>query len=106
VHQVHEALEGERKVGYTTVLKLLQIMAGKSLVERVRKGRLHIYSAALPEAETQEQMIGDLVDRAFEGSASKLVLRALHERPTTPEELQEIRELVERMTEEDEEASR
>ena len=97
VRRIHSQLEGPKKVGYTTVLKLLQIMAKKGLVERERQGRSHIYRAKLAEGETQDRLIGDLLDRAFEGSASKLVLRALHERPSSREELEEIRALVERM---------
>ena len=97
VRHIHGQLEGPKPVGYTTVLKLLQIMVKKGLVEREREGRSHVYRAQVAEGETQDRLIGDLLDRAFEGSASKLVMRALHGRPSSRAELEQIRKLVERM---------
>ena len=97
VRRVHEDMARRSPTGYTTVLKLLQIMTEKGLVERDESERAHVYSARLPEEETLGQLVGDLLDRAFEGSASRLVLRALETRPASPEELAEIRRLLDGM---------
>ena len=97
VRQVRAGLVGETIAGYTTVLKLLQIMAGKGLVLRDESERAHVYRAAGSEDQTQGQLVAHLVDRAFEGSAARLVLRALSSRPASPEELAEIRALVEKL---------
>jgi predicted transcriptional regulator len=83
-----------RDGAYTTILKLLQIMADKRLVRRDESARTHVYAAALTEHQTQRQLVSDLLDRAFGGSASKLVLHALEARKATPEELAEIRRLL------------
>ena len=77
VRQVHEALSRERPAAYTTALKMLQIMTDKGLVRRDESDRTHIYQPKLTEEQTQRQLVRDLVDRAFGGSASKLVLQAL-----------------------------
>ena len=95
VRQVHEALADTRDTGYTTTLKLMQIMADKGLVIRDESARTHIYASAVNEAQTQGQLVKDLVDRAFGGSAKALVLRALSAEGTTAEELSEIRKLIE-----------
>jgi BlaI family penicillinase repressor len=95
VRQVHEALSRERPAGYTTALKMLQIMTEKGLVRRDDSDRTHIYQAKLTEEQTQRQLVRDLVDRAFAGSATKLVMQALSARRATPEELGEIRKLIE-----------
>lgn len=100
VRQVHEALQGERAGGYTTVLKLLQIMTEKGLVTRDESTRSHVYAATRSEAETQGSLIRDLLDKAFAGSTSRLVVRALEERPATPEELASLRALLQRLEEE------
>src|SRR6188768_4007108 len=100
VRQVHEALGEERETGYTTSLKLMQIMAEKGLVTRDESNRTHVYTAKLTRAETQSQLISDLVDRAFGGSAAALVLQALNSDATTPEEIAEIRKLIREFTEE------
>ena len=92
VRQVAAAMD--REGGYTTVLKLLQIMTEKRLVTRDESSRTHVYAAAYTEDQTQRQLVIDLVDRAFDGSAAKLVLQALASTKTTPEELDEIRRLV------------
>jgi BlaI family transcriptional regulator, penicillinase repressor len=83
-----------RDGAYTTILKLLQIMADKRLVRRNESARTHVYAAAFTEHQTQRQLVSDLLDRAFGGSASKLVLHALEARKATPEELAEIRRLL------------
>lgn len=92
VREVHARLEDG--VGYTTVLKILQIMTEKGLVTRDESTRAHVYAAAQAREETQGRLVGDLVDRAFAGSASKLVMNALAQRPATREELDEIRRLL------------
>ena len=97
VRQVHEAMAGDEGVGYTTVLKMLQIMADKGLVERDASERAHVFRARDSEATTQGGLIGDLLDKAFDGSASRLVMRALTSRPAPPEELAEIRRLLDQM---------
>ena len=95
VRQVHEVLGRERASAYTTTLKLLQIMTDKGLVERDERDRTHVYRARLSEEQTQRQLIRDLLDRAFGGSAMKLVMQALSARRATQEELGEIRKLIE-----------
>ena len=101
VRQVHEILVS--RVGptaYTTALKLLQIMTEKGLVRRDDTDRTHVYMPRLTEEQTQRQLVRDLLDRAFGGSASKLVMQALHAKRSTPEELGEIRKLIEARREE------
>jgi predicted transcriptional regulator len=92
VRQVAAAMD--REGGYTTVLKLLQIMTEKRLVTRDETTRTHVYAAAHTEDQTQRQLVMDLVERAFDGSATKLVLQALASKRSTPEELDEIRTLL------------
>lgn len=94
VRQVHDILALERQAAYTTALKLLQIMTEKGLVERDERDRTHIYRARLSEETTQRQLVGDLVDRAFGGSASKLVMQALATKRASAEELRDIREAI------------
>ena len=94
VRQVHEALVEARETGYTTTLKLMQIMADKGLVTRDEATRTHIYSAAAGQAQTQQQLVQDLVNRAFGGSAAALVLRALSTETPSDAELREIRRLI------------
>jgi len=92
VREVHEKLEGS--VGYTTVLKLMQIMTDKGLVTRDESQRAHVYSAAKSSEETQGSLVGDLISRAFDGSAAKLVMQALSNQKASPDELAEIRRLL------------
>jgi len=94
VRQVHEALSGARETGYTTTLKLMQIMVEKGLVTRDESARTHTYITRLSRDETQQQLVSDLLDRAFGGSAAALVLQALQAGETTPEELRQVRELI------------
>lgn len=95
VRQVHDALSRERPAAYTTALKMLQIMTEKGLVRRDDSERTHVYQSRLTEEQTQRQLVRDLLDRAFGGSASKLVLQALATRRASAEELGEIRRLIE-----------
>ncbi len=83
-----------RQAGYTTVLKLLQIMTEKKLVLRDESERTHVYRAAYSEDQTQQHLVSDLISRAFEGSAAKLVLQALNTGKASPEELDAIRRLI------------
>src|SRR5882672_9254830 len=93
VRDVFESLSVSHGSGYTTVLKLLQIMTDKGLVVRDESQRAHVYVPRLSEHRTQRQLLGDLVDRAFGGSSAKLVLQALAGQRATNEELRDIRAL-------------
>jgi BlaI family penicillinase repressor len=97
VREVQDVLGAQREVGYTTVLKLLQIMYEKGLVRRDESARTHVYEAGVARDRTQNALVGDLVDRAFGGSASALVLGALSAKPATREELAEIRRLLDEL---------
>jgi BlaI family transcriptional regulator, penicillinase repressor len=97
VREVHEALQPTRQTGYTTVLKLMQIMAGKGLLSRDESQRSHVYAPTIARESVQRTMLGDLVDRVFRGSTSALVMHALTSRRASAEELAEIRELLDRM---------
>ena len=94
VRQVHELLPRDRPAAYTTALKLLQIMTEKGLVDRDERERTHVYRARLSEEQTQRQLIRDLLDRAFGGSASRLVMQALATKRASAEELREIRNAI------------
>jgi len=94
VRQVHDMLARERQAAYTTALKLLQIMTEKGLVERDERDRTHVYRARLGEEQTQRQLVRDLVDRAFGGSAMKLVMQALASKRASAEELRDIRQAI------------
>jgi predicted transcriptional regulator len=94
VRQVHEAIAAARETGYTTTLKLMQIMADKGLVTRDESARTHIYTPRASQESTQRQLVTDLVARAFGGSAAELVLRALSSHTTSDDELAEIRKLI------------
>jgi BlaI family penicillinase repressor len=94
VRQVHESLAAARDTGYTTTLKLMQIMTDKGLVTRDESTRTHVYTSRVSQETTQRQLVNDLVDRAFGGSAAELVLRALSSHQTSDDELREIRKLI------------
>jgi BlaI family transcriptional regulator, penicillinase repressor len=97
VRQVHRELEREREMGYTTALKLMQIMNEKGLVERDESERTHVYRVSRSQGETQQQLVGDLLEKAFEGSAAQLVMQALSTKPASKEELDEIRRLLDQL---------
>ena len=97
VRAVFEVLSKTQAVGYTTVLKLMQIMAQKGLVRRDESQKTHIYTAALAAEGTQRQLVRDLLDRAFGGSAERLVLHALEEKKVTPDELARIRRMLDEL---------
>jgi len=94
VREVHEALCEQKSLGYTTVLKLLQIMTAKGTVRRNENQRAHVYEACLPATETKRQLVGDVLQRVFEGSASELMIHALEGRRTSKKELEELRRLL------------
>lgn len=94
VRDVHEVLEGKRPTGYTTVLKLLQIMTAKGMVVRNEDARAHVYEARQPAENTKRQLVSDLVQRAFSGSASELMMHALSAKKTSRAEIDEIRRML------------
>lgn len=98
VREVHEALQDGS--GYTTILKLMQIMTEKGLVLRDESQRAHVYTARLPQEKTQQQLVTDLVDRAFGGSTAQLAMQALSTKKTSPEELAELRRLLDSLEKE------
>ncbi len=97
VRAVHEAVARQTGWGYTTVLKLLQIMHGKRLVIRDDSQRTHVYAAAAPPERTRGALVADLAERAFSGSAAQLALHALSTRPATDAELAQLRALLDRL---------
>jgi predicted transcriptional regulator len=96
VREVHDAFGPRRRTGYTTVLKLLQIMHQKGLVSRDEAERSHIYRARIGENATQRRLLRDLADRAFGGSAASLVMQALSSEKASAQDLAEIRRLLDR----------
>ena len=97
VRQVHEALADTRDTGYTTTLKLMQIMADKGLVERDDSQRPQVYRARLPQEQTQRQLVNDLLEKAFGGSAKKLVMQALISREASEKELAQIERILDKL---------
>ncbi len=91
---MHTALSEKREIGYTTVLKLLQIMTEKELVIRNEDQRAHVYEPRQPADRTKRQIASDVLQRVFEGSASDMMLHALAGRPTSQKELEELRQLL------------
>ena len=96
VREVHEILNARKPTGYTTVLKMLQIMDEKGLVERDKTNRAHIYRAKTKQKETGKQMLHEVLEKVFGGSALKLVQQVLETETTTADELKEIRKMIER----------
>lgn len=94
VRQVFEVLSAERELGYTTVLKMLQIMDEKGLVQRNITDRVHVFSATQSQVQTQRRLLDDLLDKAFGGSSTSLVMQALATRKASREELAEIRKML------------
>jgi predicted transcriptional regulator len=94
VRQVYDVLSERRDFAYTTTLKLLQLMTEKGITVRQEEGRVHLYRAGFAQEDTQQRLVADLLDRAFGGSAAKLVVQALAAKPASAEELQEIRQLL------------
>lgn len=94
VRDVFEAIAARRRAGYTTILKLMQIMHGKRLVTRDERQRSHVYAAAIAEDKTQRNLLRELLDRAFGGSKQKLLMSALDATRATPDELEAVRALL------------
>jgi BlaI family transcriptional regulator, penicillinase repressor len=95
VRDLHQAISVKRAIGYTSVLKLLQIMTDKGLVEREESGKAHIYRPVGTRQQTQSQMVRDISERAFAGSAAALAMHALSTQPVSDQELDELRRLIE-----------
>lgn len=94
VREVHDALREKKAIGYTSVLKFLQIMTEKGTVRRDENQRAHVYEACEPAEKTKRALAGDVLQRVFEGSASQLMLHALAGRPTSREEIKELRRML------------
>ena len=94
VREIYPALKRKREIGYTTVLKTMQVMAEKGLVTRDESERSHVYEAAVPEKSIKRRLVSDLLDRVFEGSAANLVLQALSTKRASPEDIRKIRKLL------------
>lgn len=97
VRDVHEGLGGDVKNGYTTILKMMQIMHEKGLLTRQKNGKLHLYKAETNRENTQHQLLSHLIDNAFQGSASQLILSALGRKKSSPEELNAIRKYLDQL---------
>jgi predicted transcriptional regulator len=97
VHQIQPELKRGDRVGYTTVLKLLQIMFEKGLVRRDESTRPHVFRAAVAEAQVKRRLVAELLDQAFEGSSMNLVMQALSAKPATPEEVRKLRRLLDQI---------
>jgi predicted transcriptional regulator len=96
VRTIHDDLSRHRKTGYTSTLKMMQVMCAKGLLKRQPSGRPRLYRPAIPEAQTQRAMLSDLIHRVFDGSARKLVMRAVETHHISAAEAAEIRDLLDR----------
>lgn len=94
VRDVHEELAKNKDIGYTTALKLLQIMFEKGLVSRDESAKSHVYKAAVSREKTQKQLVGKMINTLFAGSPGQLVMQALGNHDASPEELEEIQKLI------------
>ena len=94
VREVHEAMNQNSEVGYTTTLKLMQIMNEKGIVSRTKRGKTHIYRAVLSEENTQQHLLDKLLNTAFKGSAAQMVMQLLDSEKTSKKELEEIRRFI------------
>ena len=94
VREIHEVLSKEKDVGYTSALKLLQIMTGKGLVTRTEEQRAHVYTATQPAETTKQQFAADVLQRVFRGSASQLMQHVLSGRRGSKKEIEEIRRML------------
>lgn len=97
VKEVHDTLGGDPSNGYTTILKLMQIMFEKGLLTRQKSGKLHLYSAAVSQKATQQQMVSKIIENVFEGSAAQLVMSALGNRKSSKADLKAIREYLDKL---------
>ena len=97
VRTVYESLDPDSQKGYTTTLKLMQLMLDKELLTRDDSQRSHVYAAAVGEKEIQRSLLSRFVDKTFRGSTARLVMQALGQHDASPEELDEIRQLLDKM---------
>ena len=97
VREVHEVQNQKREIGYTTTLKIMQLMYEKGMIDRQESGKMHIYTALVTEADTQGQLLERFVDSVFKGSAMKLVMQALGNKKTSTDELAQIKKLIDDM---------
>ena len=97
VKDVHETMGGDQANGYTTILKLMQIMHEKGLVTRQKSGKLHLYKAVPSQENTRQQILDKMIDTVFQGSAMQLVVSALGNKKSSKEELQEIKKYLEKL---------
>ena len=97
VREVFNQLSENEEIGYTTVLKLMQIMTDKGLLKRDTSVKPQVYKAAVPQKKTQGMLLNDLLDRAFSGAPGPLVLQALSIKKSSPEELRQIREMLDKL---------
>ena len=100
VKTIHEAMGGNQQNGYTTILKLLQIMHDKGIVTRKKNGKHHIYEAVVSKSSTKQQMVNGLIDSVFDGSASQLVMSVLGHKKSSKDELRAIREYLDKLEQE------
>lgn len=101
VRDIHKCITITQKTGYTTALKTLQIMTEKGLVKRDKSRRAHVYAACRSEEQTQGSLLGDLVEKVYRGSAGKMMLQALSSKRATPEEIAEIRRMLDQLSGDD-----
>jgi predicted transcriptional regulator len=97
VKDVHDAMGGDEANGYTTILKLMQIMNEKGLVTRQKNGKLHLYTAVPTQENTRQEILDKMIDTVFQGSAAQLVMSALGNKKSSKEELREIRQYLEKL---------
>lgn len=94
VRDVHDELRKDKDVGYTTVLKIMQVMADKEIVTRDESERSHVYTPAVEEKSIKRRLVSELLDKAFDGSAAQLVMQALSDKRASPEDIKKIRKLL------------
>lgn len=97
VRQINDLLNEKREVGYTTTLKIMQIMNEKGLVDRDTASKVHIYKARIKETHTKKNLLNDFISTTFNGSSQALVMQALGNHKASKEELQEIKDLIEQI---------
>jgi len=100
VREINDLLSKKREIGYTTTLKLMQIMHEKGQLSRTKSGKTHIYTALITEKDTQKHLVDKLKDSLFQGSALKLVMQALGDKKTSADELQQIRDYLDEIYDE------
>jgi len=97
VKDVHEALDRDKPVVYTTVLKTMQVMMERGMLDRTTEGRKHIYRAVIAQVATQDKLLDSFLNKTFGGSAQKLVMRALGKHTPGPQELEELKAYIDRL---------